>query len=152
MKELFKKLSPLGEEQPQYFLDTCFLYWVFEHNHVKELLDFCEKNIVAITSFNAEEFIHHSKDVQSEIRVHFRTFIKEGGRLFYHTIPVSPGDREGEKEYVRSYDNQLLELIPDPSDAVLIVAVLKEKANVITRDKHHLFTTVLENYLEEKAL
>jgi hypothetical protein len=152
MKELFEKLPKLADESPDYFLDTCFLYWVFEHNHVNELHEFCERNIVSITSFNSEEFIFHSKDVHSDVRVHFRTFVKKKPKLYFHVIPVSPGNNYEEIKFVDSIDPELRKLIPDTSDAVLIAEAINKKANVLTRDKHHLFTTVLEDYLVDKHI
>ncbi|MBW2968399.1 hypothetical protein KY362_08015, partial [Candidatus Woesearchaeota archaeon] len=62
---------------------------------------------------------------------------------------VSPGDREGEKSYVQRFDPEILRLVPDASDAVLLVLALKIRADVLTKDKHHLFTTAAENYLKE---
>jgi predicted nucleic acid-binding protein len=67
-------------------------------------------------------------------------------------MAVSPGDREGERKFIQDFDNELFGIIPDPSDAVLLVAALRTKTNVLTRDKHHLFTTKLENYISEAGI
>ncbi len=66
---------------------------------------------------------------------------------------VSPGEWGKEKNYLIRFDPELLELIPDPSDAVLIAAAEHYRLRgVITLDRHHLYTAKLENYLEKKGL
>jgi uncharacterized Fe-S center protein len=60
---------------------------------------------------------------------------------------VSPGDTVAERSFVRSIEPDLLKHIADPSDAVLIAAAIKTRSVIYTKDKHHLFTTKLENYL-----
>ena len=152
MKELFNKLPRLSGQHIDFLVDTCFLFFIFQHGLVSDFKNFCSSHSVAITSFNAEEFMFHSHDVSSDIRVHFRSFVKSKPKLFYVHSPVSPGDRIGEKNYVSSFDKELLKLIPDPSDAVLVVDAVKLHANILTRDKHHLFTSVLNNYLTEKNI
>lgn len=152
MKELFNKLPRLSGQHIDFLVDTCFLFFIFQHGLVKEFKNFCSLHTVAITSFNAEEFAFHSHDVSSDIRVHFRSFVKSKPKFLYVPSPVSPGDRDGEKNYILAFDPLLLILIPDPSDAVLVVEAIKLHANIFTRDKHHLFTTVLNNYLDEKGI
>ncbi len=153
MKELLQHLPLLKENaQPDYVVDTCFLYWVFQKGHVKTLKEFCDKHIVLLSSFNAEEFIYHSHDVSNDIRVEFRKEVKDGLRLFFEEVPVHPGNPDEEKEFVHSFDEELLKIIPDPSDAVLAVIASKHKANILTRDKHHLFTTTLENYFSKQGI
>ena len=150
MKELFSSLPVLESNmQAEFLVDTCFLYYTFEHQHEKEFTNFCKNHVVAISSFNQEEFLFHSHDVNHNIREHFRHFVKNGGRLYTTLVPVSPGNPAAEKEYVNATDTRLLEIIPDPSDAVLFAAALKLKASVLTRDKHHLFTAALENFAVE---
>lgn len=150
MKELFETLPRVTHAD--YFIDTCFLYYLFSHQQDKEFKVFCELNIVALTSFNIGEVLFHAHDVNHNFREHFRRFLKAGGRLFRYDMIVSPGDREGEKVFIQEFDNNLFEIIPDPSDAVLLVAAIKTKTNVLTRDKHHLFTTKLENYIASAGI
>ena len=153
MKELFDKFPVLEKDQhPEYLVDTCFVYYLFEHRHEKEFIKFCEDHVVAITSFNQEEFLFHAHHVNHTVKERFRHFVKTGARLHTVAVPVSPGNPDAEKEYIRSIDPKLLEIIPDPSDAVLCAAALVLKANVLTRDKHHLFTAALENYASEHHL
>ena len=152
MKELFNKLPRLSGQHIDFLVDTCFLFFIFQHSLVSDFKNFCSNNVVAITSFNAEEFTFHSHDVSSDIRVHFRSFVKSKPKLLFVPSPVSPGDRIGEKNYVNNFDSVLLSLIPDPSDAVLVVDAIKLHADILTRDKHHLFTSVLNNYLQENSV
>ena len=112
----------------------------------KELFEFCAENDVGITSFNLLEIDYNLKHMSHEIKVHWRNFLKEKNFSILE-LSVHPGDREAEKNYIKDFDNDLLQIIPDPSDAVLLVAGLRSRANILTRDKHHLFTTKLQNYL-----
>ncbi len=152
MKELIEKLPRYVEGPVDFVVDTCFLYYLFEKQHENAFVESCAEHIVVLTSFTADEFLFHSHDVNHDVRERFRHAIKHGLRLFYYEMPVHPGDREGEKTFVHNYDENLLKLIPDPSDAVLLVAALTLKADVLTRDKHHLFTTKLQNYVYDKGL
>lgn len=150
MKELFDSLPRITHAD--YFIDTCFLYYIFEHQKDKEFRIFCDENIVALTSFNIGEVLFHSHDVNHVFREHFRKFLKGDGRIFRYEMSVVPGDRDGEKKFIQDFDNDLFGIIPDPSDAVLLVAAIKTKTNVLTRDKHHLFTTKLENYISDAGI
>ncbi len=152
MKELIESIPKYEKGPVDFVVDTCFLYYLFEKQHEKAFMETCSEHIVVLTSFTAEEFLFHSHDVGHEVRERFRHALKNGLRLFYYELPVKPGDREGEKKFVSEFDENLLKLIPDPSDAVLLVAALTLKADVLTRDKHHLFTTKLENYVYNKGL
>ncbi len=129
----------------KYFLDTCFVFNTLGQ-HEKELLHFCEENEVGITSFNLEEINFNLHKMSHEIKVRWRDFSKDA-KFEKVEVEVKPGNPENEKNYVSSFDKDLLQIIPDPSDAVLLVSAIKHRANIITRDKHHLFTTELENYL-----
>lgn len=148
MKELFDKFDRLSSKKADYLVDTCFLYFIFEKGHTKEFVKFCDEHLVVLTSFTADEFLYHSHDLDENIRVRFRSAVKRGLRLFYHSVPVSPGSSEAEKEFVSSVDLNLLKLIPDPSDAVLAAVAVNLRASILTRDKRHLFTSELINYFE----
>jgi len=130
----------------KYFLDTCFIFHALEHEH--NLIDFCSINEVSITSFNILEIEHNLKKINPFIKKRWKDFEKNA-KFEIFEIDVVPGNPEREKEYVTAFDEKLLKLISDPSDAVLLVSALQNKANIITRDKHHLFTTKLENYLDK---
>ena len=45
-------------------------------------------------------------------------------------------------------DKNILKIVSDPSDAVLVACGILTKSDIITRDKHHLFTVELENFLK----
>jgi len=152
MKELLEQLQKYESGPVDFVVDTCFLYYLFEHQHDKAFKETCDEYVVVLTSFTAEEFLFHSHHVNHVVRERFRSAVKNGLRLFFYEIPVSPGNPEAEKNFVSEFDEMLLKIIPDPSDAVLLVAAIKLKADVLTRDKHHLFTTKLENYVYDRGL
>lgn len=151
MKELFNQLEK-WTLQVDFFIDTCFLYYIFDNQLEKEFVSFCDKYIVALSSFTIEEVLFHRHDVSHVFRERFRHEVSEGLRLYRVDTPVHPGERERERSFVAEFDKALLQLIPDPSDAVLLVVALEHKANVLTRDKHHLFTTKLENFLIDQGI
>jgi hypothetical protein len=53
---------------------------------------------------------------------------------------------------VHGIDPELIQLVPDHSDAVIAALAYKIKANILTRDKHHLFTVDLQNYFSQKNI
>jgi len=143
MKELIESLKKTSEVD--YLLDTCFIIYVFKKDLVKKLIDFCKKNKVGISSFNLGELLHIHHHFPGQMNHHIRTFLKQ--KLVYNvTVNVNPGDHESERKYVREFDNTILRIIQDPSDAVLFVQAIKIHANILTKDKHHIFTAVAENY------
>ncbi|MBR9702988.1 hypothetical protein GOV10_03055, partial [Candidatus Woesearchaeota archaeon] len=83
---------------------------------------------------------------------HIRKFLKAHPNLLVVDVPVKPGDWEGEKAFVNHVDPELLKIIPDASDAVLLAAALARRCPVLTKDKHHLFTTTLENYVKDYGI
>lgn len=151
MKELFDKL-PEVEGTVDYLLDTCFLFYVLDHHLEKRLVEFCNANVVGLSSFTVEEFVHHHHHMSHEVKTRIRHLLNNGVSLKMVDVAVSPGNPEGERSFVSSVDAKLLSIIPDPSDAVLFATALKYDADVITRDKHHLFTTALENYSGQKGI
>ncbi|MGM5481381.1 MAG: PIN domain-containing protein [Nanobdellota archaeon] len=151
MKELFDSL-PITAQSVDYLLDTCFLFYILEHRQEKRLIRFCGDNNVALSTFTIEEFVHHHHHMSHEVKTRIRHLLNNGLSLSVVDVPVSPGDPAGERSFVSSVDDRLLSLIPDPSDAVLFAVAIRHHANLITRDKHHLFTTVLENYSHDLGL
>ena len=146
MKELIedKNSIPFTKCRDFILLDTCFI--VDSLNHPDKLKMISEMVNVGITSFNIEELIHIEHKLNHSTRKELRKFLK----IFDYTIlevPVHPGNFEEEKDFVRSVDNNLLMKIPDASDAVLIAVAAKTHSTIYTKDKHHLFTTNLENFL-----
>jgi predicted nucleic acid-binding protein len=151
MKELFEHLTQTTV--PQILLDTCFVYWVFEHQHEKQLIDLSQNFVVALTTFTIEELLYHSHHVNEHVRSRLRKELKNKKlNLYKYNQPVHPGNPQQEKEYIQLNQPELLELIPDNSDSILVIAGIQTKANILTRDKHHLFTAQLNNFLLEKEI
>ena len=152
MKELFSTLKTIkidNVNERYVFLDTCFFINTFENQKEHKLKDLMEKHNIAMTSFNVNEFLLKEHVVDERVRENVRKFLKKGPAMTIVEIQVHPGDREGEKYFVNSIDADLLKEIPDASDAVLIATAIKTNSTVLTKDKHHLFTTKLENYLNK---
>ncbi|MBD3209432.1 PIN domain-containing protein [Candidatus Woesearchaeota archaeon] len=146
MKEIFDNLKRTNNND-LVLLDTCFIIDVFHHHKEKELLN--KKHEFAITSFNAEELEHVIKKVKDKsIKERIRKFFKDNKAIKVLDVPVHPGNTKQEKTYVQTIDPYLAQDVPDPSDAVLIAAAIKTRSKVVTKDKHHLFTAVLEKYLK----
>jgi len=156
MKEVFEKLTriDLHDENAKncVLLDTCFFIHTFEHQKEQHLRDLMEKRQVAMTSFNVEEFLYKEHSVDERVREYARKFLKKYPDITIINVPVSPGNREQEKMFVNLIDPNLLSEIPDPSDAVIMIAGITTNSVILTKDKHHLFTTKLENYLQKYNL
>lgn len=150
MKELFEALEHEAlsdfRSSQSVLLDTCFLVHAFEHQ-LKRLEKFCEQNDVLICSFNLEELDHIKHRIPHMARENARRFFKHDPNIKVLDISVHPGQRQEEHAFVERVDQELLIDIADPSDAVLIATAIQSHSHVLTLDKHHLFTTHLENYL-----
>ncbi len=140
MKALLAALPrlPLAEAKGYALLDTCFVIDAAERGKLDGLLG----ARVAITSFNAEELEQVAHRLRDKTKGSSRRFFKRHSSLPAVELPVHPGDRDGERAFVASVDARLLEKVPDASDAVLIAAALSAGCDVLTKDKHHLFTVV----------
>ncbi len=129
-----------GERRPLF--DTCFLISLFERSsHPK--IDFP----FGMTSFNMEELMHNIHKIPPHAKENMRHYFKNASNISILDIPVHPGDWKGEEEFVSRVDGMLLRDIPDTSDAVLIAAAIMTHSDVFTKDRHHLYTAVLENHL-----
>ena len=104
-----------------------------------------------MTTFNVEEFLFKEHVVDERVREYARKFLKTNP-ITLITIDVHPGNRESEKNFVNSIDAGLLSEIPDASDAVLMAVAIKTDSTILTKDKHHLFTVKLENYIHKYNL
>jgi hypothetical protein len=144
MKELFDSFKR-GDAQNSVLLDTCFILNLVEND--RKLLPGYP---YALTSFNVEELLAVSHRLH-KVKARFRRFLKSHDFVIVD-VPVHIGDMKGEKAYVESVDPELLKHIADPSDAVLLAAAVKSHSVVMTKDKHHLFTVELENYLRKYDL
>jgi len=153
MRELFDNLRhiDISEEDAKnkIFIDTCFFIHVFEHQKDHKLLELTQTRDVAMTSFNVEEFLFKEHVVDERVREYARKFLKHNASISIVSIGVSPGNVDDERRFVNSVDPHLLQEVADASDAVLIASAIKTGSSVLTKDKHHLFTTKLENYLQK---
>lgn len=150
MKELLQNIKRIRLEEARdlILLDTCFIINILEHHkHLDKLKD---KNL-GMTSFNVEELLHVEHKLKSEDKRMIRNFLKHP-KFCIVEVPVHPGNREEEIKFVKSVDEDLLKEVHDPSDAVLIAAAIRTRSIVLTKDKHHLFTVVLEDFLEKYSI
>jgi hypothetical protein len=146
MRELIDGL-PTGDAN--FLLDTCF--FIHALDDMNKLRDFCSNNSVGMSQFNLLELEHVHHELESHKSHRIRELLKE--KIFVNVpVDVTPGDREGEKGYVQSFDPEILNIIPDASDAVLFVQAMKTHADILTRDRHHIFTAAAENYYNEFRL
>jgi hypothetical protein len=143
MKELFMRLKPFAGSKG-IILDTCAIFNSLDHHYKLNSLP----RQAIITSFTMHELLYKEHDVDEKVRQALRNWLK-GTNAQIYPVPCTPGDREGEKQYVRSVDPRLLEIIPDPSDAVLLAAAIETRSDVFTKDRHHLYTAALGNYAKE---
>ncbi|MEA3378386.1 MAG: hypothetical protein U9Q69_01980 [Nanoarchaeota archaeon] len=144
MKELLKNIEKIDiHAKRKILLDTCFLIdAVSKHEDLDKLSN------AALTSFNIEEILFIEHKLGHEIKKGLRRFFKKANFKILE-VPVHPGNPKSEKNFVASVDKELLEKIRDPSDAVLIAAAILTNSLILTKDKHHLFTTKLENFLNK---
>jgi len=153
MKEVFAALprKELSDTSNDVLIDTCFFIHTFEHQKEHQLKELSERFSVAMTTFNAEEFLLKEHVVDERVREYARKFLKAHPIMLIN-VDVHPGNRESEKRFVNSIDSDLLKEIPDASDAVLMAAAIKTNSTILTKDKHHLFTVKLENYIKKYNL
>ena len=150
MKELLQNIKKIDLETAKDLIlfDTCFVISILEHHkHLDKLKD----KKIAITSFNMEELMHVEHKLNHETKKMIRNFLKNQNFCILN-IPVHPGNYEEEKSFVNSIDEDLLKKTHDPSDAVLIAAAIKTGSTILTKDKHHIFTSVLEEFLKKYGL
>jgi len=148
MKELIQKIKHVKLENVNggIFLDTCFFIDLMKHpDKMKDLEK--HKNIY-ISSFNMEELMHVEPRMKKMIKVNLR-------RMLHHPsfaivdVNVNPYNKDSEIDFVNSVDEDLLEKVRCAPDAVLIAIAIKAKADVVTKDKHHLFNVKLENFIKK---
>ncbi|MEM4711113.1 MAG: PIN domain-containing protein [Candidatus Woesearchaeota archaeon] len=150
MREIFDKQPHLEISSVKNYvlLDTCFFINTFENQKAHKLRELMNFKSVAITSFNVDEFLLIAHSVDERIRENVRRFLKRNN-IYILNIDVKPGDRSKEVSFIRNADIGLLNEVSDPSDAVLVAAAILTQSTILTKDKHHLFTTKLENYLNK---
>lgn len=150
MKELFDRFKRINLEEARELnlIDTCFFISVFEHpEHIRQ---FSELRNKAMTSFNVLELIKVDHKLH-HIKHSIRKFLEEPGENEMKIIDVDvvPGDKAREVGFVNSVDKDLLKHCKDPSDAVLLAAAIKTHSTILTKDKHHLFNAMLENFVDK---
>ena len=152
MKELLLDLKqiPLYEcnEKDLILLDTCFFINIFDKSQQKHLEEFCDNHNVALTSFNAAELFFNMHHLHEKTKDHIRHFLKKK-LVSILDISVNPGTKSHEIAFVELTDPELLKHVSDPSDAVLVAVAIRTNATILTKDKHHLFTSQLENFLNK---
>ncbi len=148
MKKMFK-LEDFRSKN-SVILDTCFILHELLNNREKRLIDFCSENLVLVTSFNVEELKKVSRKLGHNKRV-VRDFLNRADLVFVD-VPVHLGDVEGERAFVDALSSDILKKVRDPSDAVLVAAAILSNSVILTRDKHHLFTSTLSNELRKYNL
>lgn len=150
MRELVNSIKRISIDDARNFilLDTSFIINILEHHkHLNLLKDYT----LGVTSFNMEEILYIEHKLEHEDKKIIKKFLKHP--LFYIVeIPVHPGNYDEERKFVNSVDEELLKTVSDPSDAVLIATAIKTRSTVMTKDKHHLFTTTLEEFLKRYNL
>ncbi len=145
MKEIFDSFEKIGEDEKNLVLvDTCFLLDMLEKqkDHHMKALDF------SMTSFNIKELLHVLHHIDHNLKHHVRQFFSQK-HIKILEVPAEPGDWKKQREYVESVDHDIMEHIHDPSDAVLLAAAIKTGSVILTRDKHHVFTTDLKNFVRK---
>lgn len=155
MKEFLSRLRQTMlmdfEQKNAILVDTCFLIDVFDKSHQAKFEEFCEIHNVVLTSFNAEELSYNIHRIHEKAKEHLKKFLKKSNITLLN-ISLSPGSSVQERAYVEMIDPELLEKVHDPSDAVLVATAIRIQANILTKDKHHLFTTQLENFLNKYSI
>jgi hypothetical protein len=146
MKELLDAM-PRTSKRNLVLLDTCFFIDIFQNGHENDLVKLCKVHDVAMTSFNALELVRVLRRLP-KVRDRIHQFLKNKPKLFIVEVPVVPGDHKAEVDYVASVDPYLAQDIPDPSDAVLVACAIRLHSQILTKDKHHLFTVLLQNYVQ----
>ena len=149
MKELLNKLPSVSLNiSLDYLIDTCFFIWIFEYHKEKKFKKLLSDNRCGITSFNAEELIHVTQHIHDKLKESERHFFHQNSNLFIVEIPVHPGKWKEEHQFVASVLQELDLIEHDPSDAVLLAAAIRTKADILTRDKHDIFNARLKNFLK----
>jgi len=150
MRELFDTLKTRSYALTPVLLDTCFLVHTFSHaDRINKLYGLCDRKNVGITSFSISEFLNIQHKVPEQVRSNIRKFLHSSPDLFTVNINVNPGEWDNERSFVNTIEPDLLKHVHDPSDAVLIATAISMRADVLTRDKHHLYTADLENFLRK---
>jgi PIN domain nuclease of toxin-antitoxin system len=150
MKELLNKIPKVSlDASMDYLIDTCFFIWIFEHHKEKKFKKLLNNYRCGITSFNAEELIHVTHHIHDKLKQSERHFFHHESNLYFIEVPVHPGNWGEEHKFVSSVLPEIDTVEHDPSDAVILAAAIRTKADILTRDKHDMFNARLENFLNK---
>ena len=153
MKELFDHFESASYPvQHGVLLDTCFLFYMAEHQRLDQIDDLAKRRQVLISSFNAEEVGLKSHQVHEPIKERLRHWLKNENNIKMLPVNVHPGQWLEEQQFVKSVNPGILARMHDASDAVLFAQALQNGCDILTRDKHHLFTQLLENFAEHQGI
>ena len=151
MKELTDNLDHVNNiEQGSILLDTCFFISCFKHAKNIRALETMQN--LRMTSFNIGELLHVERHLNHELKTRIRKFLHKAKNLKILNIDVRPGEWNAERSFIDNVDPELLKHVHDPSDAVLIAAAIRSHADILTKDKHHLYTSDLANFLNKYNL
>ncbi|GIU69906.1 MAG: hypothetical protein KatS3mg002_1142 [Candidatus Woesearchaeota archaeon] len=154
MRELFEVLPHKGIydlSNNQVLLDTCFFIHTFQNKNEKKLRELMISWNVAMTSFNVQEFLFKEHSIDERVREYARKFLKRYP-ITIIDVNVTPGELDKERSFIFDTDPELLNDVKDMSDGVLIATAIRTRSIVLTKDKHHLFTVKLEEYLKKYGI
>ncbi|MCB9359448.1 PIN domain-containing protein [Candidatus Woesearchaeota archaeon] len=129
-------------------IDTCAFVHHFEH---PEKIARLKRPGIGITSFNLAELLYIEHKLPEKVKEGIKRFLKHED-LTVVDIPVFPGDKDGELSYVKDIDPEILNIVPDPSDAVLYATAVKMNSDIVTRDKHHIYTQLAEQFANKHGV
>jgi PIN domain nuclease of toxin-antitoxin system len=153
MKELFDHFQTASFPIEQgVLLDTCFLFYMAEHQKLSLIDELAKKRQVLISSFNADEVGLKSHQVAEPIKERLRHWLKQENNIQILPVNVHPGQWLQEQEFVKSVNPGILARMHDASDAVLFAQAYQNKCDILTKDKHHIFTTILENFAQQAGI
>lgn len=130
-----------------YILDTCFLIYEIEKGNTRKLENFCKENACYLNSFNVEELEKVERRIPN-IKHAVESFLKKK-LIKIIKLDIHIGDVNTEKLFAEDTDKELLKKIADPSDAVMVAAGIQTKSDILTRDKHHVFTIEVEKEISK---
>lgn len=152
MLDVFQNLRHVEKTKNAILLDSCFFLNLFENHKQYMLSEFISNNNVCLTSFNAAEILHRLNRFDEKVFHNISHFLFSSPNITILDINVYPGNKTAEVNYVTEIGPELLNIIPDPSDAVLAACAIKFNSDIITKDRHHLYTNDLKHFFEKHNL
>jgi PIN domain nuclease of toxin-antitoxin system len=156
MKELFDGIPRAPASIADgVLLDTCFLFYMASHQKLSLIDELAKTRTVLLSTFNAEEILLKSHQVDEPIKEQMRHWLKhEQAQPHFQLLPVDvhPGDWLAERAFVKSVNPDILARMHDASDAVLFAQAIQHHCDILTKDKHHLFTEILGNFAQHRGI